>query len=506
MKPIRFTLAGLICSFGLPVLADVKLPAVFSDNMVLQKMEKAPFFGTADKGEAVTVKVGEATAQTTAGDDGKWKLVVDTHAMSGPVEISVKGNNTINIKNAIIGEVWIASGQSNMEFSFNGLKNLAEEKAAANNPNVRMFTVQKATSDTPLTDVKGKWELTTPQTVGGFSAVAYFFARELNQKLNVPVGVIHTSWGGTVAEAWTSKEALAAADPEVKVLWDKWDAAHSAFTPEVKAKYEADVKAWQAAGRPKNKQPRQPAGMVHANAPTALYNGMIAPLINYGIKGAIWYQGESNAGRSYQYRKLFPLMIADWRNRWGEGNFPFYYVQLANFMAKDTEPKDSGWAELREAQTMTLSSPNTGMAVIIDIGEEKDIHPKNKQDVGKRLAQWALNKDYGKTDVEVSGPLYDSMKVEGDSIRIKFTHSEGLQAKGDKLTGFAIAGADKKFVWADAKIDGDSVVVHSDQVAHPVAVRYAWGNNPTCDLYNKADLPASPFRTDEWAGVTAGKR
>lgn len=506
MKPIRFALAGLACTIAAPTFADVKLPAIFSDNMVLQKMDRAPFFGTADKGEKVIVKVGTVSDEAIAGDDGKWKLAIDTHSLSGPVEISVAGKNTITIKNAIIGEVWIASGQSNMEFTVSSVKNVDEEKAAANSDQIRMFTVQKATSDTPLTDVKGKWELTTPQTVGGFSAVGYFFARELNQKLNVPVGVIHTSWGGTVAEAWTSKEALAAADPDVKVLWDKWDEAHSAYTPEAKEKYEAEVKEWQAAGRPKNKQPKQPAGMVHANAPTALYNGMIAPLINYGIKGAIWYQGESNAGRSYQYRKLFPLMIADWRNRWGEGNFPFYFVQLANFMTKDAEPKDSGWAELREAQTMTLAAPNTGMAVIIDIGEEKDIHPKNKQDVGKRLAQWALNKDYGKTDVEVSGPLYDSMKVEGDSIRIKFIHSAGLEAKGDKLTGFAIAGGDKKFVWADAKIDGDSVVVKSDQVTKPVAVRYAWGNNPTCNLYNKADLPASPFRTDDWPGVTAGKK
>jgi sialate O-acetylesterase len=505
MKPIRYALAAVVSAFAVPALADVKLPAIFSDNMVLQKMDRAPFFGTADKGEKVMVKVGTVSDEAIAGDDGKWKLAIDTHSQSGPVEITVTGKNTINIKNAIIGEVWIASGQSNMEFTVNGLKDVPAEKAAANFPEIRMFTVEKATSDTPLTDVKGKWELTTPQTVGGFSAVGYFFARELHEKLKVPVGVIHTSWGGTVAEAWTSKEALASADPDVKVLWDKWNAAHSAYTPEAQQKFAADVKAWKEAGSPKGKQPRQPAGMVHANAPTALYNGMIAPLINYGIKGAIWYQGESNAGRSYQYRKLFPLMIADWRNRWGEGNFPFYYVQLANFMAKDAEPKDSGWAELREAQTMTLSLPNTGMAVIIDIGEEKDIHPKNKQDVGKRLAQWALKNDYGKADVEESGPLYESMKVEGNSIRIKFKHGSGLQAKGDKLTGFAIAGEDKKFVWADAKIDGDSVVVKSDKVSSPVAVRYGWGNNPDCNLYNKADLPASPFRTDEWRGVTAGK-
>ena len=236
------------------------------------------------------------------------------------------------------------------------------------------------------------------------------------------------------------------------------------------------MKEWQAAGKPKDKQPKQPAGAVHANAPTALYNAMIAPLVGYGIKGTIWYQGESNAGRSYQYRKLFPLMIADWRQRWGQGDFSFYYVQLANFMAKDAEPKDSGWAELREAQTMTLAAPNTGMAVIIDIGEEKDIHPKNKQDVGKRLAQWALKKDYGKADVEESGPLCDSMKIEGDSIRISFRHlGGGLMAKGEGLTGFAIAGEDKKFVWAEAKIDGDSIVVKSDKVVKPVAVRYAWG-------------------------------
>lgn len=506
MNLLRSCVLGMLAAMGCSALADVKLPAIFSDNMILQRSEKTPIFGTADKGEKVTVTIGQVSGQATAGDDGQWKLFLNTSDVKEAGDVKVAGNNSIIIHNVLLGEVWIASGQSNMEMTVDGVKNAAQEKTEANNPEIRMFTVQKAMSDVPLTDVKGKWELTTPQTVGHFSAVGYFFARTLNQKLHQPIGVIHTSWGGTVAEAWTSKEALAAADPDVSVVWERWDKVHSSYTPNVDAKYRQELKAWDAAGRPRGKQPRQPAGMVHPNAPTALYNAMISPLVGYGIKGTIWYQGESNAGRAYQYRKLFPLMIGDWRKRWGQGDFPFYFVQLANFMAKDAEPKESDWAELREAQTMTLSLPNTGMAVIIDIGEEKDIHPKNKQDVGYRLAQWALKHDYGMNDVEDSGPLYDSMKVEGDSIRVKFKHAGGMMAKGGNLTGFAIAGEDHKFVWADAKIDGDSVIVHSDKVAKPAAVRYGWGNDPDCNLYNQANLPASPFRTDDWPGVTAGKK
>jgi sialate O-acetylesterase len=504
MKAIHWAVTGAVSVLGLSAFADVKLPAVFSDNMVLQRMEKAPFFGTADKGEKVTVKVGQASAEATAGDDGKWRATLDTRELRGPVEVSVAGNNSIAIKNVLVGEVWVASGQSNMEMSVGGSKDADLEQGSSDYPEIRMFTVEKATSFEPAKDVRGKWEVCSPAVVGHFSAVGYFFARDLHQQLKVPVGVIHTSWGGTVAEAWTSREALAAADPDVKVLLERIDAAREKLTPEVKEKYASDVKEWQKAGSPRGKQPQKPRGSEDPNAPTNLFNGMVAPIVGYGIKGTIWYQGESNAGRAYQYRKLFPIMITDWRTRWGEGDFSFYWVQLANYMPREKEPADSAWAELREAQTMTQALPNTGQAVIIDIGEGLDIHPRNKQDVGRRLARLALAKDYGKKIVD-SGPVYESMTVEGNAVRLRFKNAGGGLVLKEKQSGFAIAGEDKKFVWADAKVDKDTILVQSPGVAKPVAVRYAWGNNPDAAFYNKANLPACPFRTDDWPGVTAGK-
>jgi sialate O-acetylesterase len=501
-----------VASYG--AMADVKLPAVFSDNMVLQKSEKAPFFGTADKGEKVTVKVGDASAEATAGDDGKWRATIDSRNLPAtPVDVTVNGKNSLTIKNVLVGEVWLASGQSNMEWTVNNTKDADIEMAGADWPQVRMFTVEKAIGTEPAADVKGRWDVCTPKTVGRFSAVAYFFAKDLNTMLKAPVGVIHTSWGGTPAEAWTSREALAAADPDVKVILDRFDDARAKFTPEAKAKYDDEVKAWRAAGAARNKTPRKPGGVADQNSPTTLYNAMLAPIVGYGVKGAIWYQGESNAGRAYQYRKLFPAMISDWRGRWGKAagseqpdDFSFYWVQLANFQARTPEPGQSDWAELREAQTMTQSLPKTGQAVIIDIGDGPDIHPKNKQDVGRRLARQALKKDYNVNVVE-SGPTFDTMSIEGDTVRVRFKNAAGgLVSHEVKLTGFAIAGEDKKFVWADAKIEGESVVLKSPAVAKPVAVRYGWANNPDASLFNRAGLPTCPFRTDDWPGVTAGRK
>jgi sialate O-acetylesterase len=339
--------------------------------------------------------------------------------------------------------------------------------------------------------------------------VAYFFGRYLHKELNVPVGLIHTSWGGTPAEAWTRREVLEA-NPDCAPILKRYDDAVAKY-PQAMKEYEQKLAEWKEAAQKAKaestnppRRPGEPFGPGHPHSPAGLYNAMIAPLIPYGIAGAIWYQGESNAGRAYQYRTLFPDMIKNWRNDWGVGKFPFLFVQLANFMKTKPEPDESAWAELREAQTMTLALPNTGMAVIIDIGDADDIHPKNKQDVGKRLALWALANTYGKKLV-YSGPIYKSMKVDGNSIVLSFDHvGGGLVAKGgEELEGFAIAGSDKKFVWADARINGDTVIVSSDKVSEPVAVRYAWADNPVCNLYNKEELPASPFRTDEWPGVTA---
>jgi sialate O-acetylesterase len=320
--------------------------------------------------------------------------------------------------------------------------------------------------------------------------VGYFFGRELHQKLDVPVGLIHTSWGGTAAEVWTSKRTLDATEL-LKPMVENYTKRMESYEKQMAGLKEAAEKA-KAEGKPAPKAPNKPM------MPSCLYNGMIANVLPYGIRGAVWYQGESNASRAKEYQTLFPAMIKNWREDWGQGDFPFGFVQLANYMTRREQPADSAWAELREAQTMTLSLPKTGMAVIIDIGDAKDIHPKNKQDVGKRLALWAQSQVYGK-DVVYSGPMYESMKVEDGKVRVSFKHTGGgLEAKGGKLAGFAVAGEDRTFVWADATVDGKTVVVCSEKVAKPVAVRYAWADNPDCNLYNKEGLPASPFRTDDW--------
>jgi sialate O-acetylesterase len=425
--------------------------------------------------------------------------------------MTLTGKNSITIKNILVGEVWVGSGQSNMQMSVQSSNNAEQEIAEANYPKIRLFYVKREVADKPQSDCEGSWVECSPETVPGFSAVAYFFGRYLYKELDVPVGMIHTSWGGTPAEAWTRREVLEKMPVCAPILKRYADAV--ARYPQAMEEHKQKLAEWKEAaakakaeGKNPPRRPREPFGPGNPYAPVGLYNAMIAPLIPYRIAGAIWYQGESNAGRAYQYRTLFPAMIKNWRDDWGLGEFPFLFVQLANFMKTKPEPGDSAWAELREAQLMTLSLPNTGMAVIIDIGEADNIHPKNKQDVGKRLALWALANTYGK-ELVYSGPIYKSMKVDGSSIVLSFDHvGGGLVAKGEELKGFAIAGADKKFVWADAKIDGDTVVVSSDKVSEPAAVRYAWADNPVCNLYNKAELPASPFRTDDWPGVTVDAR
>jgi sialate O-acetylesterase len=474
------TLVRVLSCCALVVLASaaaqaaVKLPAVIGDNMVLQRGQPVPIWGWADKGEEVTVTIGDQKHVAKAGEDGRWKVTLDKLAVGQPLEMSVKGSsgNTITVKNIAVGEVWVCSGQSNMEMGVAGCKNASKEIAAANFPHIRLFTVEKAKAAQPATDVKGNWTPCSPQNVGGFSAAAYFFGRQLNKDLKVPIGLIHTSWGGTPAEFWTSRKALEA-NPALKPL----------------AQGEA----------------------------SCLYNAMIAPLIPYAIRGAIWYQGEANVGAAYKYRTLFPAMIAGWRADWGQGDFPFGFVQIAPFGYGVWGMDPRCCAELWEAQRMTLDAvPNTGMAVTVDIadvegihsknGNFEGIHPKNKQDVGRRLALWALAKVYGR-DIVYSGPIYKSMAVEGDKIRLQFNHRGGglTTRDGKPLTDFTIAGADQKFVPAVATIDGDSIVVHSDKVAEPVAVRYAWREDATPNLSNKEGLPASPFRTDSWKGVTEGK-
>ncbi len=504
----------VLAAIGPIARADVKLPAIIGDNMALQRAIDVPIWGWADPGEKVTVTLGTQSKSATADGDGKWMVRLDSMKEGGPVTMTVSGKNTITVENILIGEVWVCSGQSNMGFTVNRAIDGEKEVAAANYPEIRLFSVPLLGTQEPQYDCNGKWVVCSPETVGNFTAVGYFFGREIYNNIKVPVGLINTSWGGSSCEAWVRRDVLEA-DPAYTSLLADFENRCAEFDPEAaKAAFEKQRASWKvraekakADGQPAPQAPRAPQDpRTGQHRPANLYNGMILPILPYAIRGAIWYQGESNAGRAYEYRHLFPKMINNWRQDWKQGDFPFYFVQLANYMQVRPEPGDSVWAELREAQTMTLSLPNTGQAVIIDIGEADDIHPRNKQDVGKRLALWALAKDYGQ-DLVYSSPMYKSMEKDGSKIVLSFDHvGGGLIAKGgESLKGFSIAGDDKKFVWADAKIDGDKVVVTSPAVAEPVAVRYAWGDNPICNLFSKADLPASPFRTDDWPGVTAPK-
>ena len=474
--------------------AELKLHALFSDHMVLQSGQACPVWGSVEPGEEISVSIAGQKKSAKAGADGKWTVKLDPMKAGGPHEMTVAGRNSITEQDVLVGESWVCSGQSNMEMVVSSSNNVDQEKATANYPKIRHFLVPKRQEGAPVSDVVGSWKICSPETVGGFTAVGYFFGRELQQKLDVPVGLIHTSWGGTAAEVWISKRALEGNDT-LKPIAEGGVKKQEAYEKQMTAYKEAAEKA-KADNKPAPKAPNKPM------ASSCLYNGMIANVLPYGIKGAIWYQGESNAGNAKLYQTLFPAMIQNWREDWGQGDFPFGFVQLANFKSNKNEkldqPVESNWAELREAQTMTLKLPKTGMAVIIDIGHPTDIHPKNKQDVGKRLALWAQSQVYGK-DIVYSSPLYESMKVEDGKVRLSFMHvGSGLEAKGDKLIGFSIAGEDRAFVWADAKVDGKTVVVSSDKVAKPVAVRYAWADYPDCNLYNKEGLPASPFRTDNW--------
>lgn len=636
-------------------IAQPKLPAIFSDNMVLQRNAKVPIWGTEKPGQQITVKIHQQSKTVIADRDGKWRVDLAAMPAGGPYALTVSSTETITFKNVMIGEVWLCSGQSNMEMplvsTWATLNNFKAEVSAANYSQLRLFIIKRAKSTKPRTDVDSEgWKRCDSTSVKNFSATAYFFGRHLQQKLGVPVGLIQSAWGGTVVEAWTSSVTLKTMPDMagfVKLLetspldsifdesafaakmaeWNRqleasdasatgtglpwnhpdfddsnwpamslpnnWERAglptfdgivkfrKAVQLPESFSKQnlqlnlgpidDEDVTYFNGAqigatsiynqhrhyhvpaalpkagknviavrvldtggngglyGRPEalnllkdstqafslagewcyqlgadlSKLPPRPVPPNTPNRPTVLYNAMIAPLIPFAIRGAIWYQGESNADRAYQYRTLFPLLINDWRTRWGQGNFPFLFVQLANFRPVAIEPVDDAWAELREAQTMALALRNSGMAVTIDIGDANDIHPGNKQDVGNRLALNAQHIAYGE-NLAYSGPIYKSMKIEGNRIRLFFDHAQdGLMSKGgDKLQGFTIAGADRKFVWAEAMIDGKTIVVSSPQITQPVAVRYAWATNPVCNLYNRVGLPASPFRTDAWPEIT----
>ncbi|HCE42046.1 MAG TPA: sialate O-acetylesterase [Lentisphaeria bacterium] len=661
---IGFAALAVLLSSSWEACADVRMPAIFGDHMVLQRDIKIPVWGWADAGEDVKVAFGDKSAKTKADANGRWRVDLEkTAAKSAPQVLTVAGKNTIKFEDVLVGDVWICSGQSNMAMPVGSCINAEAEVKVADLPQLRHFKVRNTMLPAPASDVNGNWEVASPATVSGWTAVGFFFGRDLQKHLNIPIGLINTSWGGTRVEAWISREVLAilpGTEGDLKQLggmgesfnkqqeefknntesflveyrklealetdeahlkkysdpalddssWKEidtpanWESlGHPGLDGEVWYRRTVDIPAAWAGkdlmlelgpideidtsyfngekvggmgtikpletrfwnmprhytvpgklvkegkavvamrivdqmgqggpwgGEAKNmflapagakddpqsrismagkwrhyvafELPVKPGDPSNPNTASVLYNGMINGLIPYGIKGGIWYQGESNAGNAYEYRVRFPAMINDWRARWKQGDFPFFWVQLANFMKPPENPENTSWPVVRESQNKTLALPNTGTALAIDIGDAKDIHPKNKQEVGRRLALAAEKVAYGESLV-YAGPTYKSMAVEGGAVRIRFDNvGGGLESKGGELKQFAIAGEDKNFVWAKAKIDGDSVVVQADAVKAPVAVRYAWANNPeSCSLYNKEGLPGNPFRTDDWPVVT----
>ncbi|MCH7902985.1 MAG: sialate O-acetylesterase [Armatimonadetes bacterium] len=460
----------LLLLFVASAFAGVTMPAVFSDNMVLQRDQPVRLWGWGTPGEEVRVIVDEEKWLVQVDDNGQWGVTLSAHEAGGPHVLTVEGSNKLEFKNVMFGDVFICSGQSNMQFAVRQSNNATEEIANATDRGIRLFEVPRVSSESPLASAGGGWAVCSPESVAGFSAVAYFFAKSIRVRTDVVIGLIHTSWGGTPVESWISRPGLRRI-PETSVLLD--DHLERMASPQLMASAPASA--------------RRPAWF-----PGGLYNGMIAPFTKYGVRGAIWYQGESNTGNPSLYRRTFPELIHNWRRAWGQRSFVFYFVQLANFRG------NPGWPGLREAQFMALDLQETGMAVTIDIGNTNDIHPKNKQDVGYRLARWALRDIYG-LSVVPSGPLYAGLKRVGARLEVSFDFGSGLKpSSGEALLGFEIAGADQNFVPAQVQIKGDKVVVWSDQVQLPVAVRYGWLADPNCNLVNDAGLPASPFRTDDW--------
>jgi sialate O-acetylesterase len=485
------------------VRAEVKPHALCSEGMVLQQNAGANIWGTASPGEDVKVSFRDQAVSAKADKQGRWLVTLKSGAAGGPFPMTISSQSTtIQYERILVGEVWVCSGQSNMEWSINSCDKTDKEYAfsAPHNDMLRMVQVKKQPSLSPQTSTAGTWVEADPKVIGGWTAAGYFFGRDLQEKLKVPVGLIQSAWGGTRAETWTSPQTLVA-HPGYRAEMTNF-LLNLAQTPDAKLTPDA-------------------------NAPAALYNGMIYPILNYRIQGAIWYQGESNAGKAYAYRELFPMMIENWRKDWKQPDFPFYFVQLAPFTAIRKDPGPSNWAELREAQSMTLKLKNTGQAVITDFGHEADIHPTPKRPVGERLALLARAKTYGEK-VEYSGPEYSGVKIGGNKAVLSFDHiGSGLvsypmvatdqrkngaawrvenKSEGAPLVGFTICGKDQVFHHAKAEIQGKTVVVSCDAVADPVAVRYGWADHPVCNLFNREGLPASPFRTDNFPGQTAPKQ
>jgi sialate O-acetylesterase len=500
----------LVIVLSLPIssfsYADVRMPSVFGSNMVLQRDMKVPVWGWADPGEKILIKSNSGDKwKTKADSNGDWMVKIGPFEIGEKLNLTIKGSNTITLTNILIGDVWVCSGQSNMAMRVDQSFNGREEVGNANYPNIRLFSVEHKSSGQLLDDCEGFWEVCTPDSVDGFSAVGYFFGRHLRTELGVPIGLINDSWGGTRIEPWTPAAAFNFL-PELKSTRNEIEKAGEDFKDNVANSLD-QIQQWVDQSRTAiktgkdistlPKMPKHP--LEHEDRPTSLFNAMINPIVPFGIRGAIWYQGEANRKDGLMYFAKMQALINGWRNAWDQGDFPFYIVQLSPYRYR--EDKGIHYLPLFwEAQKKVLSLKNTGMAVIVDISNINAGHPQNKQDVGKRLALWALAKEYGKKDLVYSGPLYKSMSVEGGKARISFDHvGSGLKSRdGEDLTWFSIAGADRKFVDAVARIDGDTVLVSSDRVSKPVAVRFGWSNLAEPNLGNREGLPASPFRTESW--------
>jgi sialate O-acetylesterase len=478
---------------------ELALPNVFGDHMVVQREQENPIWGKANPNAEVTILVSDRKATATADAEGNWKTMLPSLPTGGPFTIKItSGTTTKTISDVLSGEVWFCSGQSNMEWSVASSEDLELERISANYPNIRMINFPNVGSQTTVWTHDGDdhhWMVCNADTVPGFSAVGYFFGRQLHQTLNVPIGLVNDAWGGSAADAWIDQAALAGND-KFKNLMDSWKVKEDSY---------AALSARQDLNDEEKKTLADLKQAMNGNhRPGNIYHGILESHLGYGMRGMIWYQGESNAGRAYQYRELFPFMITHLREKWGK-DFPFYWVQLADYRDETIEPTESAWAELREAQSMTLDRlPNVGEAVIIDIGEGKDIHPRNKVDVGRRLARLALKNDYG-IKITANSPRYESMTIEGSAVLLTFKDIGGGWRAFDvnDPVGFTIAGEDKKFFVAKAAIlDDKRIKVWSDSVTAPVAVRYGWANNPVVNMYNTSDLPLTPFRTDDWPGET----
>lgn len=491
---LRARTALLLLATTAPLWAEVTLAPLFRDHAVVQRDQPLPVWGSADPGEEVVVTLGSRRGRATADATGYWLVRLEPLPASGePLELVAAGRNTIRVRDVLVGDVWLLSGQSNMEWPVRLAANADAELAAADDPRIRHFTTERAIAHRPLAQAHGSWQPATPETAAHFSAVGYFFARELRAEVDVPIGLLHSSWGGTPVEAWLPPAPLEIY-PVRRLAAEHVAVALARFARQLREHEEAMI-AWRQAGAvpPAPNPPWVPGPEI---APGVLYNGMIAPHVPAALRGVLWYQGEANADLPESYETLFRALITSWRGAFQQPDLPFLWVQLANWAGGNAAGTD--WARLRDAQTATLALPHTGQAVAIDIGDPEDIHPRNKQEVGRRLARIALAEVYGRP-VPFQGPVYRSMERLGPALRLAFAHAEGLRgADGQPPQGFEIAGSDGVFHPAEARVEGTAVVVQSPTVPDPVAVRYAWRNSPAATLYNRHGLPAVPFRTDDW--------